>query len=142
MPKIAQMLPSKYLKKEDVESPLLLTMAEVSQESIGQGDEMEDKWILHFLEDVKPMVLNSTNMRLIEMATGSDDSDHWVGKKIVAYNDPNISFGGKIVGGIRLRAPQKPKAAVKPGIVHGKSKGDPHPSEPLPAEAADDDIPF
>ena len=136
------MLPSKYLKKEDVSTPLLLTMHTVTQENVGMGEEMESKWILHFAEDVKPMVLNSTNMRLIEVATGSDDTDDWAGHKIVAYNDPNISFAGKIVGGIRVRAPQKPKPA--PGKVIGRPapKIDPHPADPLPADADDDGIPF
>jgi hypothetical protein len=142
MPKIHEMLPSKYLKKEDVSSPKLLTIHTVTQETVGTGDDTEEKWILHFQEDVRPMVLNSTNMRLIEMVTGSDDSDEWSGHKVVLYSDPNISFGGKLVGGIRIRAPQKPKTApVKPGTVHGKPKGDPAPNEPLPPEA-ESDAPF
>ena len=143
MPKISEMLPSKYLKKEDVAAPLLLTIHTVTQENVGMGEEMESKWILHFAEDIKPMVLNSTNMRLIEMATGSDDTDDWSGRKIVAYSDPNISFAGKIVGGIRLRAPAaaKPKPAKPAGLSAGPRRGDPAPSEPLPPDA-DADIPY
>lgn len=143
MPRINEMLPSKYLKKEDCEPPLLLTITSIDQEQVGQGDDIEDKWICHF-EEAKGMVLNSTNMRLLEMITGSDESDDWIGKKVVAYSDPNISFGGKLVGGIRLRAPKAAKVAPpKNSHQPGKAKGDPRPSEPLPAEAnADDDIPF
>lgn len=114
MPKITEMLPSKYLKKEDCTPPILVTITGVSQENVGQGDDMEEKWILSFKE-TKGMVLNSTNLRLLEMITGSDDSDDWTGKQVVAYSDPNISFGGKLVGGIRLRAPKTaPKHTTSP----------------------------
>jgi hypothetical protein len=137
MPRISEMIPSKYLKKEDCEPPVLLTITEVNQEVVGQGDDQEDKWILHFKES-KGMVLNSTNMRLLEMITGSDDTDDWIGRQVVAY--PNISFGGKLTGGIRLKAP---KLANKTPV--GKPppyRGDPAPGAPLPAEAGDNDPPF
>lgn len=143
MPRINEMLPSKYLKKEDCEPALLLTIRDVVREQVGMGDDLEDKWICYFEEKEKGVVLNSTNMRLIEMVTGSDDSDDWIGKKIVLYNEPNVSFAGKLTGGIRVRAPKVPKPG--PGAYKGKnpvgSRGDPAPNEPLPAEA-DSDVPF
>jgi hypothetical protein len=37
---------------------------------------------------------------------GSDNTDDWIGKQIVLFVDPSVSFAGKIVGGIRLRAPK------------------------------------
>jgi hypothetical protein len=135
MPKISEMIPSKYLRKEEVDQPVLFTIADIKQETVGQGDEQEEKWIMYFREAEKGMVLNSTNMRLLEMITGSDDSDNWMGRQVVAYNDPNISFGGKLTGGIRLRAP---KSAHKTAAV---KRGDPPPGAPLPPEAHAD-VPF
>jgi hypothetical protein len=63
------------------------------------------------------MVLNSTNAQVIAIVCQSEETEAWVGKKIVLYSDPSISFGGKLVGGIRARAPvyKKPNlAATKP----------------------------
>ncbi len=96
---------SKYLKKADVEPPILVTIARITQENLAQqGQEPEMKYVLHFAEDLKPMVLNSTNGQLIAMALGSEETDDWNGKQIVLYNDPNVSFAGKLTGGIRARA--------------------------------------
>jgi len=56
--------------------------------------------------------LNSTNAQIIAQIAKADrranyeDTDSWVGLRIVLYADPNISFGGKLVGGIRARAPR------------------------------------
>ena len=34
---------------------------------------------------------------------GSKNSDDWTGKQIELYHDPNVSFGGEVLGGIRVR---------------------------------------
>lgn len=95
---------SKYLAKGDVgEDGLILTVRGFRMETLegDQGD--EDKMVLHFQEDVKPMVLNRTNAQLISVATGASRAGDAVGKQIVVYNDPTISFGGKITGGLRIK---------------------------------------
>jgi hypothetical protein len=103
---------SKFLKRTDVGDGMLVTIASVAQENVAkEGAPEELKWCMHFEEVDKPMVLNSTNGAIIAKYTGSDDSDGWIGKKIVLYDDPNVSFGGKLVGGIRVRAPRIPKVA-------------------------------
>lgn len=139
MPRVHEMLESKFLKKEDVGRGMLVTIAGVEQRNVAVHDaEPEMKWAIAFHETEKPMVLNSTNIQLIAKVTGSDDTDHWVGHKIVLYEDHNVSFGGKLVGGIRVRAP-RPDAIAK----HQASQ--PAPPEPVWSEAngaSDDDIPF
>jgi hypothetical protein len=77
-----------------------------------EGDKPELKWCLIFREYEKPMVCNSTNAQLIAQFSGRTNSDNWGGLKIVAYDDPNIAFGGKLVGGIRVRAPKNRPAAA------------------------------
>ena len=101
MPKIHEMLESKFLKKEDAGDGMLVTIRGVDRQNVGKDDEPELKWVALF-EECKPMVLNGTNLALIEKALGSDDTDDWVGQKIVLFNDENVSFGGKVVGGIRV----------------------------------------
>ena len=105
MPKVSEMRESKFLKQSDVGVGVLVTIAGCSQHNVAmQGADPEMKWCLSFQETDKPLVLNSINAQLCEKICGSDDTDHWVGKKIVLYTDPNVAFAGKVVGGIRVRA--------------------------------------
>ena len=113
MPKTSEMRESKFMKKEDVGDGALFTVASCEQHNVAaSGAPPEHKWCLSFEEADKPLVLNSTNIQVCERIFGSDDTDDWTGKKIVLYTDPNVSYAGKVVGGIRVRAPKngaKPK---------------------------------
>lgn len=105
---------SKFLKKEDVGKGVLYTIAGVEQYNVAkEGADPEMKWCLTFKETDKPMVLNSTNIQLCEAIFSSDDTDDWKGKRVVLYTDPNVSYQGKLVGGVRVRAP-KPNAVPPP----------------------------
>ncbi len=129
MPKISDMKESKFLKQTDVGAGMLCTVQGVDQENVAkQGAEPEMKWCLLLEESDKPLVLNSTNIQLCAKVFGSEDTDDWKGKRIVLYTDPNVSYGGKIVGGIRVRAP-KVKSAAKP-------------APPPPIDEVDEAIPF
>lgn len=137
MPSINDLKQSKYLTKADVTPPVLATIRSYEQVNVAkEGAEPEMRWALHFDELDKPMVVNSTNGQIIAGITKSDDFDGWIGHKIVLFNDPNISFAGKLTGGIRCRAPKnQPAPAPKPAPVPA----------PVPAPAqstADDDVPF
>ena len=114
MPKIGEMRESKFLKKEDVGKGSLGTIASCVQMNVAMDGAPQDmKWCLTFREIEKPLVLNSTNIQLCAQICGSEDTDDWIGKRIVLYTDPNVSYQGKLIGGIRCRAP-KPTAAVAP----------------------------
>lgn len=128
MPKVSDMIVSKFLRKEDFEEDRVMTIKTVKLEDM-PGDDGQQKWVLYFREDAKGMALNVTSIRVLEKAFG-DDSDMWVGKRVMVYVDPNVSFGGRVVGGLRLRAP-KGQAAVAPAT-----------KAPVVDEFADDDIPF
>jgi len=127
---ISELKESKFLKKEDVDPPVMVTIREVTQENTAkEGAPEELKWCVTFDELEKPMVLNVTNGQIIAKITGSEDSDDWTGHQIVLYHDPNVTFGGKLVGGIRVRAPKKTNKKATP--------------KPPPEELQDDDeIPF
>ena len=104
---ISELKSSKFLKKEDVGKGLLLTITEVRKENIAkQGDEDQLKWLMFFEEVEKPLILHSTNGQLASAFLGSEESDDWIGKQIVLYTDPTIAYAGKVVGGIRVRAPR------------------------------------
>jgi hypothetical protein len=133
--KIGQMMDSKFLKKEDVEPPKLVTIRGFSQQNAGRDDAPEMKWTMSFIELQKPMVMNSTNLQLCAQALGSDDTDHWIGKQVVLYNDPSVQFQGKLIGGIRIRAPK-----MRPATGATATAAQPQPV--ATAEEFDDDIPF
>lgn len=127
MPKVTDMIVSKFLRKEDFDEDRVMTIKGVKLEDM-PGDSGDQKWVLYFREEAKGMALNVTTIRVLEQAYG-DDTDHWVGNKVMVYVDPNVSFGGKVVGGLRLRTPKKKPAA-------------PPTPEPAAAGEFDDDIPF
>ena len=127
---------SKFLTKNDVTPPILVTMRNVEPANVAkEGCEPEMKFGLHFDELDKPLILNSTNGMIIAAVTGSQESEGWIGKKIVLYFDPNVSFGGKLTGGIRCRAPKA--APVTAAVLADAKQG-----SPSPAPVESDDCPF
>lgn len=84
-----------------------------------QGQPSELRWVVYFTELEKGLVLNSTNAQIIAGFLKSDETDEWRGHKVVLYSDPNISYGGRVTGGIRVRAPKaKPQAiAAAPAVA-------------------------
>lgn len=139
MPKLSEMLPSRFLKKDDAAQPLLLTIGDVEQVNVApDGQPPEMKWTMTFPELDKPLVLNSTNLHIVGQTYG-EDTDGWMGQKIVLYHDPNVSFGGKLVGGLRLRAP-KNQVKNAPPPPQAASKRASAPAGKF--DDMEDDIPF
>jgi hypothetical protein len=157
---INQIKQSNFLKKEDVGGGVLVTIkGDVFQENVAmEGAPPELKYCLHFDGLEKPMVLNSINAQLIAQITGSEETSTWNGHKVVLYTDPSVSFGGKLVGGIRVRAPRGIAAAKPaPAPVNQAATGinnpalraaaaaprpAPLPEPELPPQEEDDQVPF
>ena len=126
MPNVNDLKQSRFLTRKDFERPVLMTIAGYEEVNIARGgNEPDMQWILHFKESEKPFILKPTNGQLIEAITGSKEFDDWIGKKIVLYIEPSVSYGGEVTGGVRCRAPQGQAANVNTQI-----------------EPNDDDIPF
>jgi hypothetical protein len=99
---------SRYLTKEDVGNGTLLTIARVSKENVALKDDDEEiKPVVFFQEVKKGFVCNKTNAEKIIEITGEADEvqETWIGKKIVLWSDPNVSFGSRKTGGIRVKQP-------------------------------------
>lgn len=132
--KTSDMRESKFLKQSDVGQGALMTVTGVNPHNVAkEGAEAEHKWCLEFSESEKPLVLNSINIQLCERIFGSDETDEWVGKRIVLYVDPTVSYGGKVTGGIRVRAPKQANQ-TKPAPKQTLPPADP--------EMDDSSIPF
>ncbi len=115
---------SKYLAKEDVGiAGMNLTIAKFTRETVGSGKDQEECAILHFTENMKPMVLNKTNKNRIKHYLDAKTAEEVIGKVINAYNDPDVEYGGEITGGLRLRGAQS---------VGASDPLDDDPSDPIP----------
>ena len=99
---------SKYLAKEDVGIVgQNLTIARFTRETVGTGSDADERAVLHWQEEFKPMVLNKTNKNRIKHYLDAKTSEEVIGKTVNVYNDPDIEFGGEIVGGLRIRGAQE-----------------------------------
>ena len=126
--KATSLIESKYLKKDDVDPPISGTVRGLKKVNIGKEDGPEElKWALFLNESPKPLLLNSTNIQLLTHYLGGE-TDDWKGKAIELYNDPSISFGGKLTGGVRVRLPT---GQAQPKATPAKE-----------SDGFDDDIPF
>lgn len=131
---INELKDSRYLRKEDcTPNGLLVTIASGQMENVAmEGKPPEMLFVLHFAECEKGLIVKSTNAQLLAAALGSDETDDWVGKRVVLYNDPSITFQGKLVGGIRVRAPRGPASNPKPVAKPTPEPADPGPEEDVP----------
>ncbi len=144
MPDISELKKSSFVTKSDLgPQGSLFTIINCEQVNVAKdGTPAEMKWALNLQEIDKPFILNATNGQIIGGFTGKTNTDNWGGEKVVLYFDPNVSFGGKLTGGIRARAPRnQPTARPIPGRNLAPSTPPPAPV-PL-GDAADlEDVPF
>ena len=108
MPKVSEMIQSKFLRKEDIEDEMIVTIRGVRLEAM-PGDGSEQRWVVQFKELPKGLVMNRTTIGVLDKAFGGH-SDDWLNKKVVLYIDESVQFKGKVVGGLRLRPVKTPKA--------------------------------
>jgi hypothetical protein len=94
---------SKWLKKEDVtqlnESQRFTTVKAILEEQV--GDEMKPVVYLEGIEKGWPA--NMTGLQALSEMAGSQETDDFIGIRIEIYVDPNVYWGDKRVGGIKLR---------------------------------------
>jgi hypothetical protein len=90
------------------------------------------------------MIVNKENGSRLKITLKTDDTDLMIGRVINVYSDPFVSFGGKTVGGLRIRPARtteaRPTKAVQPSKPYAEPEDD-GPQAP-PVEVYNDDIPF
>ncbi len=99
-----------YLKKEDVAGPQVVKVIDIYEDEL--PGESRKKLIAKFEQFTKPMVLNTTNIKRFVKLFGTADTGQWRGE-VTLYVDHDIEFGGRTVGGLRLR----PAKANGPEVV-------------------------
>lgn len=73
---------------------MIVTIKEVKQELItGQNGTKEECVVAYFEGDVKPMILNKTNLKAIEKALKTPFIEEWSGHNIQLYQELVSAFG-------------------------------------------------
>jgi hypothetical protein len=109
--KKSEALPGNYLRQEDVSEPMLVTIERVTLEVLENDRGKDNKPIMYFGELGRGLVVNATNWDACEIGFSEVDSDGWIGRKVVLFVDPTVTFGSKRVGGIRIRMPKQRPAS-------------------------------
>ena len=157
MPRLGDLVhtESRFLAGDDLKpyagNGVTLTIQGFTAENVGNDQKPDMKTCLHFAENIKPMVLNKTNLELLYMATGSTeemDSNAVVGRQIVLWRDPTVqNMQGNIVGGVRIKPvqigtggqvvqqPAAPMPPAQPEQIPGNATAPGHPMVPGTAYA-------
>lgn len=110
-----KVLKSDHLGSADLEEmteegkSLVFTISHVKQEyGTRVAGKKIDANIAYFVEDIKPLVLNATNAKVIKGFAGTPFIELWKGIPIELYIDPTVRMKGEVVGGVRIK-PVMPK---------------------------------
>lgn len=107
MPNVNDLKRSRFLSQKDIVRPVLVTITAYKEMNIAmEGAEEQLEWVLFFKEFDKPFVLKPVNGQLIAAIIGSIEFPDWIGHQIVLYIEPSVTYGTKVTGGIRCRAPK------------------------------------
>lgn len=88
---------------------LIFTISHVRQEyGVKVAGRKGDHNIAYFAEDIKPLVVNATNSKVLKGFTGSSFVEDWQNISVELYIDPTAKLAGEVVGGVRI-SPNKPR---------------------------------
>src|SRR5215468_4335568 len=113
---------AKYLKKEDISSAVNTSILWIKEEEVtAPGKGTETRLVLYLDGFKKGLVLNAANADALAEVAGTDDYEKWSDIPIELYVDPDVKYGGKKIGGIRIRKPtlvqvqaQEPESVQNP----------------------------
>ena len=99
----------KYLRSDDIfgvqkEFGIVAEITDFTEADVSRSDDptSEIKPVIHFDGDLKPMVLNTTNLNMVVALFGTDDESKIIGQRIGIYVDDRVAYAGKMVKGLRL----------------------------------------
>lgn len=103
--------------------PLIFTIKNVQQEyGTKVAGRKIDANIAYFKENIKPLVLNATNSKVVKkLAGGSPFVEDWKNVTIQLYIDRTVKMKGEVVGGVRIKD-EPPKILSKAEVESMKSK--------------------
>lgn len=105
--KLNNMFPRKYANGADLNGQsVTVTVHSMTIEKLSPhaGQPPMDRFILHFSETQKGVILSRTLAEQIASILHSDDTDQWIGKKITLFPQP-LTVAGKSRIAIRAKKP-------------------------------------
>ena len=94
-----------HLSYYDLSGDTIVTIKEMSYDEItGPGGRKDNCLVMHFAHDMLPMIVNTTNAKMVSDLTKTNKPIEWIGKSITLYPNENVKMKGETVGGIRIRA--------------------------------------
>jgi hypothetical protein len=109
-----------YLRKEDLSEPVDTTLLWIKEETVtAPGKDTKTRLVAYFDGLSKGLVINTANAEILAELTGTDDYEKWADTPVQLYVDPDVKYGGKKIGGIRIRKPtsvpvQEPELVQNP----------------------------
>jgi len=96
-------------------SQLIFTIDHVNQEfDVAVAGRKGNHNIAYFKEDIKPLVLNATNSKVVKsLIGGSPFVEEWNNLSVQLYIDANVKLKGDVVGGVRI-SPKPPRIEKLP----------------------------
>jgi len=95
---------AQYLKKEDLSDPVDTELLWVKEEMVtARGKDTTTRLVAYFEGLSKGLVLNMANCETLLEITETDDPNEWKDVALQLYVDPDVTYGGKKIGGIRIR---------------------------------------
>ena len=113
---------SDYLGSCDVdEKDIIATIKNVRLQEVKSQRGKETCNVAHFVEpNLKPMILNVTNSKVVKKFAGSRYIEDWNNIPVSIYVDKNVKMAGEITEGLRIRT-QQPKVG-KPELTPNSDK--------------------
>lgn len=107
---------------QDSGTPLVFTITHVRQElGVMVAGRKGNHNIAYFKENIKPLVLNATNSKVMKgLSGGSSFVEDWVEIPVSLYIDPSAKLKGEVVGGVRI-SPNRPRLEKKEITPNNKS---------------------
>jgi hypothetical protein len=108
---------SRFLSVADVGNrKIRTTIVRIKKEDLPSGDGAKrPRFVVSCAHVEKPMVLNPTNTNELVENLGRNPAK-WKGVPVGLYVDPNVTYAGKRVGGLRLRVLGPSRPAVSAGL--------------------------
>jgi hypothetical protein len=96
---------NRFLSKYDCDPSIKATVDRVLKENVApDGEPQALKGVMHFKEpDIKPLVLNWTNLKALARLLGTEETGEWAGAEITLFHDPDVAGPSGQRGGIRVQ---------------------------------------
>jgi hypothetical protein len=82
-----------YLKKEDLDGPITVTVDNVWAETVFAA--ARKKFVIAFGEPEKPLILNKTNIRQLVRMFDRTDTAAWKNRRITLYVESTVAYEGE-----------------------------------------------